>query len=171
VDYKKRFLISFGGLKLGNHQFDFEINDKFFEEFEYSDYKKGSLNVRIEMEKQQRMLILLFTISGSVQVVCDRCLDPFPLDINGKHQLFVKFGNESHEESEDVIVIPENETRINVGHYIYEYIILSIPVRQVHGDGSNQGAECDPEVIKRLEELKSSEKIDPRWEVLNKLKK
>lgn len=170
VDYRRQFVISFGGLKPGNHQFDFEIDNRFFEEFEYSEYKTGSLQVIIEMEKQQRMLILGFSVSGTVEVVCDRCLDVFPLEIAGKYQLFVKFGNDSHEESDDVIVIPENETRFDVGHYIYEYITLSVPIRHVHPENDNGSSGCDPEVLKELQKLKVFEKADPRWDALKKLK-
>ena len=171
MDYRRQFLISFGGLKLGNHQFEFEIDNRFFEEFEYSEYKTGSLKVLVEMEKQQRMLILDFSVSGFLEVICDRCLDPFPLEINGKYTLFVKFGSNSHEESEDVIVIPENETRFDVGHYIYEYIVLSVPIRHVHPENEDGVSGCDPAVLKKMQEIKVTEKADPRWDALKKLKK
>ncbi len=170
MDYRRQFLISFGGLKLGNHHFDFEINERFFEEFEFSDYKKGTLNVKVEMEKQERMLVLTFLISGFVEVVCDRCLDVFPQELEGRHQLFVKFGSESLEESEDVIVLPQNESRFDVMHYIYEYITLSVPIRHVHPDDGLSGNACDPVVLKKLEELKRTETRDPRWDALRKLK-
>jgi len=171
VDYRRQFLISFGGLKLGNHQLDFEIDSRFFEEFEYSEYKTGSLKVVMGMEKQQRMLILDFSVLGSVEVICDRCLDPFPPEINGKHKLFVKFGSDSHKKNNDVIVIPENETRFDVGHYIYEYIVLSVPIRHVHPENEDGISGCDPEVLKKMEEIKVTEKADPRWDALKKLKK
>jgi uncharacterized protein len=170
VDYRRQFLISFGGLKPGNHRFEFEIDNRFFEEFEYSEYKTGSLQVLVEMEKQQRMLIFDFSVSGSLEVVCDRCLDIFPLEIAGKFKLFVKFGSDSHEESDDVIVIPENETRFDLGHFIYEYITLSVPIRHVHPEEEDGTNGCDPEVLRKMEEIKVTEKADPRWDALKKLK-
>jgi len=170
VDYRRQFLIPFGGLKLGNHRFDFEINNRFFEEFEYSEYKKGSLTVAVEMEKQQRMLVFQFSIAGMIEVVCDRCLDVFETEVTGNYNLFVKFGSDSHEESDDVIVIPENSTRFDVAHYIYEYITLSVPMRHVHPQNNEGKSACDPEIIKRLQTLKTIEKEDPRWDILRKLK-
>jgi uncharacterized protein len=170
VDYRRQFLISFGGLKLGHHYFDFEIDDRFFEEFEYSDYSKGALSVKIEMEKMERMLVFNFLISGSVEVICDRCLDAFQLMIECQNKLFVKFGAENLEESDDVIVIPQNEIRFDVMHYIYEYITLSVPIRHVHPDDGLSGTACDPVVLKKLEELKPTETSDPRWDALRKLK-
>lgn len=171
MDYRRQFLIPFGGLKLGNHRFEFEINDRFFEEFEYSDYKKGSLIVHVDMEKQQRMLVFTFTLSGSIEVMCDRCLDLFETEIAGNFHLFVKFGSDSHEESDDVIVIPESESRFDVSHYIYEYITLSVPIRHVHPENENGESSCDPSIIQRLQTLSSTTIEDPRWEILKKLKK
>lgn len=170
MDYGKQFLIAFGGLKTGNHQFCFDIDDRFFKEFEYSEIQTCALKVLVDMEKQQRMLILVFSISGSVDVVCDRCLDAFPLEIEGKYKLYIKFGSESHEESDDVIVIPEHETRFDIGQYIYEYIILSIPMRHIHDENADGSSGCDPVVLKKLHELKSTETTDPRWEVLKNFK-
>lgn len=169
MDYRRQFVLQFGGLKIGNHQFDFEIDDRFFEEFEYSEYKSGSLKVRIDMEKQQRMLILTFAIKGNIQVTCDRCLDEFPLPIDGSYRLIVKFGADSHEESDDMIVIPENETRFDTGHFIYEYITLSVPLKHVHPDNKNKTSGCNPLVLKKLEELRPTEKSDPRWDALKDL--
>lgn len=164
-------MISFGGLKLGNHQFDFEINNMFFEKFKYSEYTAGSLKVMVEMEKQQRMLILDFFVSGSIEVVCDRCLNIFPLEISGEYQLFVKFGSKSQEERDDVVVIPENETRLDVGHYIYEYIILSVPIRHVHQEKEDGASACDPVILKKMQEKKVAKQDDSRWDVLKTLKK
>ena len=171
MGYKRQFLISFGGLKLGNHRFDFEIDKGFFEEFESSEYNNGLLRVKLEMEKQERMLTLTFDITGSLEVICDRCLDPFPLAIAKTHRLFVKFGSESQEESEDVIVIREGETRFDVSQYIYEYIVLSVPIRHVHPDDEEANSGCNPEFLKRLNELKPTEKSDPRWDALKELKR
>ena len=65
------FLIPFTGLKLGKHQFEFIINDTFFDEFEYSLVKKANLVCQVEMEKQETMLILNFQISGTIDASCD----------------------------------------------------------------------------------------------------
>jgi uncharacterized metal-binding protein YceD (DUF177 family) len=171
VDHRRQFLISFGGLKAGIHEFEFDIDDRFFENFEYSEIKKGSLKVLIEIEKQERMLILNFSISGFIETTCDRCLDVFPLSIEGKYPLFVKFGSDFHEESDDVIVIPQHETRFDAEHYIYEFITLLVPIRHVHPQSEDGTSGCDPLILKKIEELKHTEKSDSRWEILKKLKK
>ena len=62
----KQFSIPFTGLKIGKHQFDFEIDNAFFDAFEYSRVKKGSLKVDVELDKQETMLILQIHIAGTI---------------------------------------------------------------------------------------------------------
>jgi uncharacterized protein len=163
----KQFTIPFAGLKQEEHRFGFKINELFFEEFEYSEIKEGQFEIDLVLLKQSTMLTLDFDIRGKVLVTCDRCLDDFELPVNTNQRLFIKFGNETYEETDEVIVLSHNEQEINVSQYIYEFISLAIPQVRVHPEG-----ECDPEVIQKLEELKagSDDHIDPRWDALRKFK-
>ena len=68
----KQFSVPFTGLKLGTHDFDFELDDRFFNAFEYSLIKSGSLKVNLELEKQETMLILRFKVTGTVNLDCDK---------------------------------------------------------------------------------------------------
>ena len=170
MDYLKQFVIQFGGLKSGLHQFSFEIEDLFFGKFEYSEIKKGNATVKIDFEREEKLLILNFFIDGKVEMHCDRCYELFLLPINGKERLIVKFGNDFHEENEEVQIIPEGETQIDIRSFVYEFIHLLIPFRRVHPEDENGNNLCDPEIIKRIDERESSYEPDPRWEVLKKLK-
>ena len=170
MDYLKQFVIQFGGLKPGLHQFFFEVGDLFFGQFEYSEIKKGKVAVKIDFEREEKMLILNFLIDGIVEMHCDRCYEPFLLPISGTERLIVKFGNDFHEEDDEVQIIPEGETKIDLSSFIYEFIHLLIPFRRVHPEDENGNSLCDPEIIKRIDERESSSEPDPRWEVLKKLK-
>jgi len=170
MDYLKQFVIPFGGLKPGMHQFSFKIDDLFFDQFEYSEIKKGSVTVEIDLEREEKMLILNFIISGKVEMHCDRCYEPFLLPVSGKERLIVKFGHDFHEENEEVQIIPEGETQIDTSSFIYEYIHLLVPFRRIHPDDENGNSLCDPEITKRIEEREVTSEPDPRWEVLKKLK-
>lgn len=170
MDYLKQFVIPFGGLKPGKRQFSFEVDDLFFEQFEHSEIKKGKIKVGISMEREEKILILNFLIDGKVELPCDRCYEPFFLPVNGKERLIVKFGDSFHEENEEVQIIPLGETQIDVGPFIYEFVHLLVPVRRVHPEDENGNSQCDPEIIKRIDERVTSSDPDPRWEVLKKLK-
>ena len=47
----------------------------------------------------------------------------------------VKFGKEYAEESDEVVVIPEDEGAINLAWFLYEFIALAIPMKHVHAPG------------------------------------
>jgi len=169
MNYMRHFIIPFSGLKVGNYTYTFEIEDKFFEHFEYSEIKKGKLHVDCLLDRQLRMLVLYFDIAGSVRVPCDRCAEEFDQQIEGKQKLIVKFGSDHTEESEDILVITEKEHELDISQYLYEYVHLLLPIKKVHGTDENGNSLCDPEVIRFIKETEDHQ-FDPRWQVLQKLK-
>jgi uncharacterized metal-binding protein YceD (DUF177 family) len=169
----KQFTIPFTGLSVGEHQFDFEISDWFFENFEYSLIKKGDVKVDVVLTKQSTVLVFDFQIEGEVEVCCDLCADDFMIPISGDHRLIVKFGPEASEESDEIIVIPSGEYEIDISQYIYEYINLDIPLKRIHGENAAGESLCNPETLQKLKEIvkenKESKGDDPRWDALKNL--
>jgi uncharacterized protein len=170
VDYLKDFVIHFVGLSIGNHQFDFEVSDRFFEQFEYSQLKHGQVRILVDLEKQDRMMVFNFELTGMVEVTCDRCGEEFMLPLDGSERLIVKFGSEFKEESDDMIVIPSTEYKIDIAPYIYEYLHLILPWRIIHPDDADGNTTCNPDTLRRLEELAPRVSTDPRWAALGELK-
>lgn len=162
----KDFTINFVGLKQGTHNFDYEIDNKFFKEFDFDDFSKANFRIALLFEKQSTLMQLTFSFKGNVTVPCDRCLDDVDIPVEGEERLIVKFGNEESD-NEEILVLPEQEYQINVAQYIYEFIEIHIPQKRVHPEG-----ECNIEVVNKLEELSknNTNNIDPRWGKLNELK-
>ena len=168
----KEFTIPFIGLKLGKHQFEYEINKEFFEYFEYDEFNGANIKVSLLLEKKTTMIELVFKASGTVNLNCDLTNEPYDQPIESELFLVVKFGEEYNDENEELLVLPYGEYEINVQQYIYELIVLAVPSKRVHpgvADGTLRS-----EVLEKLEELspkekeeKNDEDIDPRW---NKLK-
>ena len=171
MNYFNQFIIPVTGLKPGIHQFDLEIDETFFEHFEYSEIRNGLVNLHLEMEKEETLVVFHFDFKGHVRIPCDRCYEPFDLEIRGHEKLILKFGRDFHEESEDVQVVPVGENHFDISPFIYEYIQLSLPARRVHPENESGESLCDAEIIRRLKENVSSYTPDPRWEVLSQLKK
>lgn len=173
---KDRQLIAFQGLKEGEHVFEFEVNDAFFDKLDYSVIEKGDLKVLINLIKTSRHLELDIAINGYVHVICDRCLDEYAEEIAFEGRLFVKFGEETDFEDDEIWVISKDENELNLTHYIYESINLSLPYKKVHPFDESGTSTCNPKMIKKLEEHtgeeeKNDEIIDPRWEKLKDLLK
>jgi uncharacterized metal-binding protein YceD (DUF177 family) len=171
----KEFNIQFIGLKLGEHHFEYDIDKKFFEEFEYNEFNDADLKINLVLNKKTTLLELHFEVSGTVNVNCDLTNEPYNQEINNDFDLVVKFGNEYNNENEDILIIPHGEYEINVAQYIYELIVLSVPTKLIH-PGVIDGT-LDSEILKKLEELSpkdadtknDNEETDPRWNTLKKL--
>ena len=169
------FLIPFVGLKLGKHQFDYQIDKTFFDRFEYDDFESCSINTTVVLEKKTTMLELHFKHKGTVQVPCDLTNEEFNLPIKGKIKVIVQFGDAFNDENEEILILPHGEFQIDLAQYIYEMIVLSIPLKRVH-PGVKDGT-LQSEAIEKLQELtvkekkkeKKTEETDPRWDQLKKL--
>jgi len=59
---EKDFLIQFTGLKLGEHQFEYHIENDFFDMFDYSEFNSSNIQVNIAMlKKNHHVRITAFT--------------------------------------------------------------------------------------------------------------
>lgn len=168
-DFQSRFVIPFSGLKTGIHLFEFQVDDSFFELFEYPEVKGGNVTVKVSMDKHENMLVLDFSLEGTVLVECDRCLGLFYMPVNGRERLVARFGDADEEVSEELVTINESGSKMVLDKYIFEYISLLVPMKHTHPNDENGLSLCDPEVMKLLETHQSNE-TDPRWDALKNLK-
>lgn len=169
----KEYSIPFTGLKLGKHQFEYTVNDAFFNEFEYSLVKKANLVCQVELERQETMLILNFHISGTIDTNCDRCLAQYPQQVDIHEQQVAKFSEEELGEDEEIIVLTKNDHEINIAGLIYEYTNVALPFITVC-DNEGETPYCDKEMLENLNKLSANteqnEVADPRWDALKKIK-
>jgi uncharacterized protein len=165
------YTIGISGLKEGRHEIDFEINNKFFENFEESEIREGSLFAYVELEKRQSHIDLIIRISGKVKVCCDRCLEMFFYPVECENRLFVKLGKKIEDQDPDIISLSADEHELDLQQNFYEYIHLALPIKRFHPDDENGDSTCDPEMLKKLKELIVDEEneFDPRWDELKKL--
>jgi uncharacterized protein len=172
----KQYSIPFTGLKIGQHQFSFEVSGNFFNEFEYSLVKQGLLKVDLVLDKQETMMVLDFQITGVIHLNCDRCLSDFPYQVSTKDRLIAKFSDiEEQLDTEEVMILSKNDSEIDISAFIYEMINLAAPYVNVCEDPGNTTA-CDQDMISKLDELvqtqeDKSDDSDPRWDKLKNISK
>lgn len=179
------FRIPFVGLKEGKHEFNFELNDRFFAAFESSPIEKGNVQINLTFDKHQSFFDLHFEIDGTITSVCDRCAEDFELDIFGDFDMYVKFNdpdNPPKEEEAEVIWINRNDTHLDLAQTIYELVVLSLPITKNCGEPGPDNPRCkvtNLELLRSLiksedqasdEESNNEKPTDPRWEALLKLK-
>lgn len=120
----------------GKHEFEYNLDNKFFELIDGTvEIRKGKLKVGLVLKNTSSTFDLSFDINGSVQVPCDRCLDDISMEVSTKNKLIVKFGAEYTEESDEIVVIPEEDGEINIAWFLFEFIALSLPMKHVHPAG------------------------------------
>ena len=170
------FLIPFIGLKLGKHQFEYQINNKFFENFDFNEYENSDIKVNLVLEKKSIFMELNFKHKGTVNVACDTTGEMFDLPVKGKIKVVVQFGEEFNNDNEELLIIPHGEHQLDVAQYIYEMIVLSVPFKRIHPgikDGTLKSAALDKlnelKVKEVKKEHKQEEDIDPRWDKLKQL--
>ena len=127
--------ISLKNLSLGNHAYEYELDNKFFDAIDGEEVRKGNVKVKVNVRRTSSTFEFNFDINGVVKVPCTRCLDDMNLDIDTSNRLVVKFGKEYSEESDEIVIIPEEEGEINIAWFLYEFIALNIPIKHVHPQG------------------------------------
>ena len=105
-----------------------------------------------------------------IRLNCDRCLGEFDFPVKGNERLIVKFGDDPVEETDDILIIPENAHELDISHYLYEFISLLLPYKKAHGEDEQGNSLCDPEVLKIMDGHEEVTGSDPRWDALKKLK-
>ena len=169
----KEFFIPFSGLKLGKHKFVYEIDDAFFESFDYQEFNGASVNISAVLEKMSTMMELEMKATGTINVDCDLTGESYDQPIDSDLKLVVKFGEEYNDEDDEILIIPHGEHQFNIAQYIYEMLVLAVPQKRVH-PGVEDGT-LKSDILDKLEELQPkeqkepSEKTDPRWDDLKKL--
>lgn len=161
--------IAFKGLSIGKHIFEFEIDGKFFSEFEGGVVEEGLVNAKLTLEKQSSLMIFWFDIKGTVQVQCDRCLEMYDQPIDSQERIFVRFGEKEFADGDDLIWVSTNDYQLNVAQLIYEFICLAIPIKKIHPDDEFGNSTCDPEMIEKLNKYTVREDNNPVWKDLKKL--
>ncbi|MBL7780910.1 MAG: DUF177 domain-containing protein [Saprospiraceae bacterium] len=166
------YSIPIQGLKVGVHHFQFLIDRDFFALFEGSPIEEGTVKFGVDFDKRPDMLLIDFTFEGSVAAECDRCTAMIDLPLKDQRQLIVKYGKAEGEEEDEVVFISREASDFNLAQYLYEFSVLSLPIRNTYDCQSAPNPPCNFEVLDFL----SKEESDARkpggiWDALKDLNK
>lgn len=174
MGYHSLFSIPYGTLALGGHKYDYNIDQQFFDSFDNSVIHDGSITLRLDLQKEENMLLLRFAFDGMIRLECDRCLGIYSMPIQFEKKLVVKIVDEpgDDEDDDEVISIQNSSHSLNLAQHIYDYLSLQVPYRRIHPDKESGESTCDPEFLKQLEKFSHPDESheDPRWDSLKKFK-
>jgi uncharacterized metal-binding protein YceD (DUF177 family) len=165
------FKIDLKNQKEDEVRLDYDLDDSFFAALDGAQLEHGALHVSVSIRKMAGLYELLFHTVGEVTLTCDLCLDDMQQPIDAENRLTVKLGEETDTTGDELITVSADDGTLDLSWFIYEFVMLAIPIKHVHAPGK-----CNHAMTKKLEELsaaRSSDEakdIDPRWSALEKLK-
>ena len=149
---RQEYIIDYKTLESGTYELDYHIDNDFFAMFDEPLAQDGDANVHATMKVTSAGITIGLDISGTLQVECDRCLEPFDIPIDASYDLVVKYGDKTTppDEADDIITVGEADDFIDLSQHIYEYVVLSLPARRVHPDTQEGLPGCDPEMLSHI---------------------
>jgi uncharacterized metal-binding protein YceD (DUF177 family) len=116
-------------------EYEYTLDNQFFIHIGGEDVQKGRVKVTVTVTKRRDFFDFVFVLSGVAVIPCDRCLDDMDFPIETTAHLVVKFGKDYSEESDEIVVIPESEGVINLAWFLYEFVVLAVPIKHIHTSG------------------------------------
>lgn len=169
------FELAWQGMKLGEHQFDYLLNNDFFANSQgpLEEITDIEAKVGLRFVKRENFFELHFDIGGWIMTPCDRCGDEFRMELWDEFDLVVKLDDsereEGWEEEADVVFIPRSETVLDISRWLYEFVVLSIPLQRIHPTDANGRDTCNEEALRLLGKL-AEQPEEPKNDIWNGLK-
>jgi len=174
----RAYTVNIVGLNNTAHRFEFEVGNDFFSHYGTAVVSEGSLKANVTLDKRETFIDATFAIKGTVKLICDRSLDPFDYPVELEKKLVFKYGDSDQELSDEIVMIHRDSESLELGQYIFEFIALEVPMKKLHPRFQDEKEEDDNSEGKIIYTSKTSsdndktdgDDIDPRWEILKKLK-
>ena len=175
---RRAFEIAFVGLKPGIHEFNYELDDQFFREKGAEDLANVSANIKLSFEKNNGFMLLKFEVGGRTDVTCDRCGNPLKIDLWDEFKMLVKLVDNAdemnqQEEDPDVFYLSRTESHMDVSNWLYDFVLLSVPMQRMCAKEKMGGPQCNTEVLEKLKEMESrtmENNANTIWKGLDKFK-
>lgn len=169
----------------GTQTFEYHLDKRFFDDMENADIHDADLNVLLTVTHKADLYRLDFAITGTITLICDRCLDALIQTVDTTYTIAVKYGDDYNDDNDDLLVIPQSDTTLNVAYMIHDTVALTIPIKHVHpmgkcnrqmsamlkkhrarSAGDDDMAEDMPDDIDMPD---AEDTVDPRWEALRNI--
>lgn len=147
---KIEYIVEHGGLSAGEHVFEFDIDNAFMQQYHTEALENNfQIHAEVTIVKYNHNIQAKVNLSGTVSVVCDKCLLPYSYPINFSAHLLVEKGNPD-DSTDEVLMVEENDNKINLSQYLYETISLSLPFKIVPCE-EFENVQCNEDVLNRIQ--------------------
>ena len=109
-------------------------------------------------------MLLKFEIDGKADVVCDRCGNVLAKNLWDEFNMLVKLVDNpeemnAQEEDPDVFYLSRTENHLDVSAWIYEFVMLSVPMQRMCSPEIMGGPQCNNEVLEKLKAMEAKHNI------------
>lgn len=183
------FKLPLKSIPAGTQEFSYHLDKAFFVNMENADVRDADVDVHLTVTHKNDVYDLVFHLTGTVTVACDRCLDNLELPVDTTYQVAVKYGDDYRDDADGMIEIPESDNFLNVAYMIHDTAALAIPIKHVHPLGKcnramstllkkhrahtpgDPDAELEDELLDGIDDADTGEAqaTDPRWDALRGL--
>ena len=177
MKHNREYEIAWQGLKPGPHTYVYDIDDRFMQEREVNeDLKNWDARITLVFDKHENFFMLHFDVDGNVTTPCDRCGDEFKLRLWDEFDLVIKLTGDDVDkidDEDDVAFIPRSETVIDISNWLYEFLLLSVPLQHIHPHKADGSSGCNPAALNLLDQLSEHDEApvqNPLWKGLDALK-
>jgi uncharacterized metal-binding protein YceD (DUF177 family) len=129
---KTAHIVLLDKLEMGEHLFDFQLDNSYFSTIENSELLGGTVDVKVRLILHEEDFAVDMDIVGQVQVTCDRCLDSMDVDVD----IY-----------EEEMELEDDPKQLDLAWLAYELIIVNLPLVHSHQDGG-----CNPEMDALLQD-------------------
>jgi len=145
-------IIPYLGLANGEYTYTFKVGEVFFKHFEKSKIKAGNFDVDIQLEKRDRMVVLLLTAEGASRAACDRCLTDIDVPISFEDRIILKIEEAPEIQEDEVYYLDIQTSHIDLSTYIYESIHVHMPLTNLRDCKSEEYIHCDHAALDALDQ-------------------
>ena len=118
-------IIELSTLEIGRYSFDYQLDNTYLQSVEKTELLGGAVQAHADLNLRERDFDLRIRVEGTVQVACDRCLDPMDIVVD----------------AEDDMDLDEDTKTIDLEWLAYELVIVNLPLVHSHQPGG-----CNPQM-------------------------
>lgn len=141
----KAYQLPLASIPQGESDRAYTLDTEFFRAMEQCDVLAADVHVDLHVDHRNDAYRLLFRLKGSIDIPCDRCLEPMAHAVDVEEPLTVKYGEEEDDSTDGLLVVPESLVSLDLAPLLCDMVLLSIPMRHIHPEGG-----CDPAMSRIL---------------------
>lgn len=144
-------IINLDRLPLGRHDYDFTLTGEYFSQQEKSELTGGEVSVHVALNLRSEDFDAVVSVKGTVQVPCDRCLDPVDVEVEAEENMAPSL-------DEDEVLGGKSAAgrSLDLEWLAYELVVVNLPLVHCHPEGG-----CNPQMDALLQDHLCSADEEP----------